>query len=126
VVDDTSASSQPGAAVKSADSSRSSTAAATRDAASTAATTAVSQRVGTIAGDSSGITSGDALHDIREMIKILNLAAPDAARLGISREEFAALRPGNTAGNVKPATSSTMPSADKLDEVADRLRRMLA
>jgi len=63
------------------------------------------------------LNSGDSLVDAREMIKILNLAEPDAGRLAISREQFAALRSGDAAA---------APSADQLDAVTDKLRSMLA
>lgn len=64
-----------------------------------------------------GIETGDSLHDAREMIKILNLAEPDAGRLAISREQFSALRSGN---------AEQAPPSDVVAEVADKLRRMLA
>jgi len=63
------------------------------------------------------LNSGDPMSDIREMIKILNLAEPDAGRLAVSREEFNALRHGD---------DGTTPSAESLKAVADRLREMLA
>lgn len=61
--------------------------------------------------------SGDPLRDIQEMIKVLNLAEPDAGRLAISREEFQAIRQGNEAN---------LPSSDSLAAVADKLQRMLS
>lgn len=60
------------------------------------------------------VNSGNTASDIQEMIKILNLAAPDAGRLGVSKETFAALRAG------------TDVSADDISGVADKLKRMLA
>jgi|GEM_PF-3549885 len=63
------------------------------------------------------LDTGDSLVDAREMIKILNLAEPDAGRLAISREQFAALRSGNAAA---------APSADQLKAVTEKLRSMLA
>lgn len=57
------------------------------------------------------------LDDIREKIKILNLADSDAPRLGITAEEFNAIRhPDNSAASV--------PSSDILQDIAERLRRM--
>lgn len=63
------------------------------------------------------LNSEDSLHDIREMIKILNLAESDASRLGISATAFAALRGTGNANDLP---------TDSLDSVADRLRKMLA
>lgn len=60
------------------------------------------------------VDTGNAGSDIREMIKILNLAAPDAGRLGVSKDTFAALRAGNEV------------SADDMSGVADKLKKMLA
>ena len=60
------------------------------------------------------VDTGNAGSDIQEMIKILNLAAPDAGRLGVTKETFAALRAGNDV------------SADELGGVADKLKKMLA
>lgn len=60
------------------------------------------------------VSTGNATADIQEMIKILNLAVPDAGRLGVSKETFAALRAGNDV------------SAEDIDGVADKLRQMLA
>jgi len=51
------------------------------------------------------------------MIKILNLDGPDAARLDISREELDALRKGAASG---------MPDASSLENVASKLRLMMA
>lgn len=63
------------------------------------------------------VHSGDTLSDVREMIKILNLDGPDAARLEISRDELSALRKGEAAG---------VPDASALDNLASKLRQMLA
>lgn len=63
------------------------------------------------------LNSGDTMNDIREMIKILNLAEPDAGRLAISREEFNAIRLGGDAAE---------PSGESLTAVAQRLRKMIA
>jgi hypothetical protein len=63
------------------------------------------------------INSGDLADDIREMIKILNLAEPDAGRLAITREEFTAIRHGD---------DDSQPSGESLTDIADRLRNMLA
>ena len=61
--------------------------------------------------------SGDTLTDVREMIKILNLDGPDAARLQIQRDQLVALRKGDAGG---------VPDAATLDSVASKLREMLA
>ena len=61
--------------------------------------------------------TGNTLDDVREMIKILNLAEPDAGRLAISPEQLRALR---------EADKSAMPNEQALPEIADRLRKMLA
>lgn len=63
------------------------------------------------------VQTGDHLADVREMIKILNLDGPDASRLGISREELTALRKGQSAGT---------PDAASLENVATKLRQMMA
>ena len=60
------------------------------------------------------------LQEIREMIKILNLAETDSARLAISAEQFKALRAE------EGASVSSLPSREAQADVADRLRRMLA
>ncbi len=60
------------------------------------------------------------LQEIREMIKILNLAEADSARLAISAEQFNALRAE------EDASPNSMPSREVQADVADRLRRMLA
>lgn len=60
------------------------------------------------------------LKEIREMIKILNLAEADSARLAISAEQFNALMSEEEAG------ANAMPSRETQADVADRLRRMLA
>lgn len=70
------------------------------------------------------LSTGDQLHDIREMIKILNLAEPDAARLDITREQFAALRAAGAQNGIN--TASSLPPDDKLADVAHRLRTMIA
>lgn len=64
-----------------------------------------------------GLNTGDMLHDVREMIKILNLAPSDASRLSISRDTFSALRGGDSGQAV---------SADELRVAAEKLRHMLA
>lgn len=64
-----------------------------------------------------GISSGNTLSDVREMIKILNLDAPDASRLAIDREQLVALRKGDANG---------IPDASSLEEIAVKLRNMLA
>ncbi|MFT4729523.1 MAG: hypothetical protein ACI9UN_004041 [Granulosicoccus sp.] len=63
------------------------------------------------------VDTGDMQNDVREMIKILNLAPSDASRLSISREVFSALLTGDTAH---------APSADQLNVAAAKLRHMLA
>ncbi|MGQ7844147.1 hypothetical protein ACUNV4_06710 [Granulosicoccus sp. 3-233] len=65
--------------------------------------------------------SSTTLNDIREMIKTLNLTDSDSARLGISSEEFNALR------NRENADTSTLPLPDATTQadIAERLRRML-
>lgn len=64
-----------------------------------------------------GISTGNTLSDVREMIKILNLDAPDAGRLAIEREQLVALRKGKSEG---------IPDAQGLEELASRLRNMLS
>ncbi|MFK7892490.1 MAG: hypothetical protein AB8B63_16850 [Granulosicoccus sp.] len=75
--------------------------------------------VGTAAAGvaSLALDSGNTLADVREMIKILNLAEPDASRLAISPEELRALRNADQSG---------APSEQALTELAGRLRKMLA
>lgn len=65
--------------------------------------------------------SSSTLNDIREMIKTLNLTDSDSPRLGISRDEFNALR------NRENADPSTLPLPDSTSQadIAERLRRML-
>jgi len=63
---------------------------------------------------SSAINSSDTAQDVSEMMKILNLAGADASRLGISADQLMALRQGAPAANCD------------LDDVASRLRKMLA
>ena len=62
------------------------------------------------------------LQEIREMIKILNLAEGDSVRLEISAEQFNALRAEDSAS----VDASAMPSSEAQANIADRLRRMLA
>jgi len=62
------------------------------------------------------LQSGDAISDVREMIKVLNLRGSDASRLSIAKEQFEGIWAGD-----KNALSS-----DELSQVADKLRRMLA
>ena len=64
----------------------------------------------------------DELCEIREMIKILNLAEEDSVRLEISAEQFNALRAADSAN----VDASSMPSRDAQADIADHLRRMLA
>ena len=64
----------------------------------------------------------DELREIREMIKILNLAEADSGRLEISAEQFNALRTEDSAS----IGTTAMPSRDAQSDIADRLRRMLA
>ena len=64
-----------------------------------------------------GLNTGDTLKDAQEMIKILNLAGPDAGRLGINAEQFQAIRNGD---------SATLPGDDQMQAVSDKLRNMLA
>ncbi|MFK7996761.1 MAG: hypothetical protein AB8B87_21675 [Granulosicoccus sp.] len=63
------------------------------------------------------VNTGDTLSDVREMIKILNLDGPDATRLELSREELTALRKGENSG---------IPDTPSLENVATKLRQMLA
>jgi len=63
------------------------------------------------------VDTGNAATDIAEMMKILNLAESDASRLDISKAEFEALR---------QADAAAIPDAAKIDNVASRLRKMLA
>lgn len=65
----------------------------------------------------SGLDTGDVRSDIREMIKILNLAPSDAARLSISRQAFTALSAGD---------DDHVQSTEEINAVADKLRHMLA
>lgn len=58
--------------------------------------------------------------EIREMIKTLNLAHSDAPRLGISAEQFNALRYSDSSSD-----GTTLPDEASRQEVARRLRRML-
>jgi len=62
------------------------------------------------------VNSGNTRQDIKEMIKMLNLAAPDAGRLGISADTLLALRSGEP--------SNTLERKD-LNTIADKLRNML-
>lgn len=64
----------------------------------------------------------DESREIREMIKILNLAEVDSARLGISRDQFNALRAEESAS----LDASARPTRAVQTDIADRLRRMLA
>ena len=82
----------------------------------TATGTAAKGSAATSAVDSR-LASGDTLTDVREMIKILNLDGPDAARLQIQRDQLVALRKGDDGG---------APDAATLDSVASKLREMLA
>lgn len=61
------------------------------------------------------LQSGNTLYDVREMIKILNLRDNDAARLNISKEDFARVWSGD-AGTI---------ASDVLDSIAAKLRHML-
>jgi len=62
------------------------------------------------------VNSGNTRQDIKEMIKMLNLAAPDAGRLSISADTLLALRSGEP--------SNTLERKD-LNTIADKLRNML-
>ena len=62
------------------------------------------------------------LREIREMIKVLNLAEVDSVRLEISAEQFNALRAEDSAS----VDTGAMPSRETQSDIADRLRRMLA
>lgn len=97
----------------------------TAKAAGTAAVAGVAGAAASMASSSqsaaSGITSqaldtGNAGSDVQEMIKILNLAAPDAGRLGISSDQLLALRHGDT---------SALADEKLVGDVASRLRSML-
>lgn len=59
--------------------------------------------------------SGDPLTDIPELMKVLNLRASDAPRLGISKDDFEQLKSGN-AGAL---------STDVIDDVLKKLTGML-
>jgi hypothetical protein len=121
---------------KSMDAGSTTVSAAATTAATTAATSAATSATagatatGAVAAGSAATTgtadesTGDQLHDIREMIKILNLAEPDAARLDITPEQFAALRAAGAQNGTN--TASSLPSDDKLADVAHRLRTMIA
>ncbi len=65
--------------------------------------------------------SSSTLHDIREMIKTLNLTDSDSPRLGISSDEFNALKNHEGSGSSTPSLPDSTTQAD----VAERLRRML-
>ncbi len=58
--------------------------------------------------------SGNGIGDIQEMIKILNLRDTDSSRLAIDKEQFTALKSGN----------SSM-QTNELTAIADKLRWML-
>lgn len=96
-----------------------------RTAAVAAASAGVAAVASTISGNSESanlatsraLNSGDVTGDIREMLKILNLASPDAARLGISGDQLMALRQG---------TDSAYPDSNALGDVAAKLRSMLS
>jgi len=62
------------------------------------------------------LQSGDAISDVREMIKVLNLRGSDASRLSIAKEQFEGIWAGD----------QNALSSDELSQVADKLRRMLA
>lgn len=64
-----------------------------------------------------GVDTGNLQNDVQEMIKILNLAPSDAARISLSRDAFSALKAGDAAN---------APSADELTLAAAKLRKMLA
>ena len=61
------------------------------------------------------VETGDAAHDVREMLKILNLRESDASRLGVSAEEYRGLREGR----------ADALGADRLRALADRLAGMM-
>ncbi len=65
--------------------------------------------------------SSSTLHDIREMIKTLNLTDSDSPRLGISSDEFNALR--NHGG--PDSSNPSLPDPTTQADIAERLRRML-
>lgn len=62
------------------------------------------------------LDSGNAGDDIREMFKVLNLRENDASRLSLSKEQFQQLKTGDDGAF----------TADTLNEVASRLRFMIA
>ncbi|MFT6877530.1 MAG: hypothetical protein ACI9XK_002457 [Granulosicoccus sp.] len=64
-----------------------------------------------------GVDTGDVQNDVKEMIKILNLAPLDASRLSLSRETFSAVLKGDM---------EQTPSTDQLSIAASKLRHMLA
>lgn len=70
----------------------------------------------------SPVDSRSSVDDIREMIKVLNLTDSDSPRLGISPEEFNALRNQENA----QSTDLPLPDARTQSDVADRLRKMLS
>lgn len=82
-----------------------------------AAKGAINAATSAVSASSLDLNTGDVGHDVREMIKILNLADADAGRLAITKDEFSAIRQGN---------GSDMPAESVLSSVADRLRHMLA
>ncbi|NND89309.1 MAG: hypothetical protein HKN42_00495 [Granulosicoccus sp.] len=95
------------------------------------AATAVPKDSGTQAGTDvdestdnteSGQDEGNRLSDIREMLETLNLTESGAEQLGISREQFNALKSDHDAEEY----SSALPSSDAQKEIAGKLKRMLA
>jgi len=69
---------------------------------------------GAIPTTSYAVNTNDAAHDVREMIKILNLRASDASRLGIEKDQFEQLK----------SAASGM-SDNIINDVAGKLRGML-
>ena len=61
------------------------------------------------------VETGDAAHDVREMLKILNLRESDASRLGVSAEEYRGLHEGR---------ADALPD-DRLRALSDRLAGMM-
>ncbi len=59
--------------------------------------------------------SGDALIDVREMLKILNLRQSDASRLGIDQDQYNSIK-GGAAGGL---------DGNQVQGVAERLQKML-
>lgn len=82
-----------------------------------AANASANAAAGTSAGRaSSAVNTGDELHDVHEMLKILNLRDSDASRLAIDKAQYNDIKAGNVSG---------LPDA-MIADVAGKLRKMLS